>query len=184
MNKYHIELTSDESTLVQAIVFRLPHRNHGEAHAAYLANKHLILALLKSLSGRDAIPTQRLKYWNDPDYIADRRFKTSHKGMFERNGRVGDDIYTHPHFLPYLRYFLFGADLPHSAIEKFEKKVGNPDWITSGDIIPIGECARDLARRHNLEKRHASEEFYKLCLDMGLQRYIARSVMNSVKKLR
>ena len=184
MNRYHIELTSDESALVQAIDFRRRHRNHGEARAAYLANRRPILALLKSLSERDAIPMQRLKYWNDPDYIPDRRLKTSHKGLFERNGRVGDEIYTHAHFLPYLRYFLFGADLPHSAIENFERKVGNPDWITSGDIIPIGGCARDLARRHKLDNVHASEEFYKLCLDMGLQRYIARSVMNSVKKLR
>lgn len=29
------------------------------------------------------------------------------------------------------------GEFPHSVIEKFERKVGNPNWITSGEIIPI-----------------------------------------------
>ena len=89
--------------------------------------------------------------------------------MFERNGCTGQEIYTHPHFIPYLRYFLFGADLPDAVIAKFEEKVGNPDWVTSGDIVPIGKCARDLARQYRLDQADTPEEFFRLCLDMGLR---------------
>ena len=104
--------------------------------------------------------------------------------MFERNGCTGQEIYTHPHFIPYLRYFLFGADLPDAVIPEFEERVGNLRWVTSGDIVPIGKSARDFARQHQLDRAHASEEFFKLCLDRGLGLSTAASVMHSVKQLR
>ena len=183
MKKYHIEVTDEGKALVDAIDLRVSHLNHDEAHAAYEANKRPILALLKSLSERGAIPEERLNYWNNPDYNTGR-LKASNKGVFERNGCTGQEIYTHPHFIPYLRYFLFGADLPDAVIAKFEEKVDNPDWVTSSDIVPIGKCARHLARQYRLDRAHAPEEFFKLCLDMGLGLSTAVSVMRSVKQLR
>ena len=184
MDKYHIELTSEEAELFGGIDLHVSHLNHEEAHATYEANKRPILVLLQSLSNRDAIPEQRLNYWTDPAYNTDRRLKVSNKGLFERNGCTDQAIYTHPHFLPYLRYFLFGADLPDAVIVKFEEQVGNPDWVTSGDILPIGKRARYLARQYRLNRTHAPEEFYKLCLDMGLGISTAASVMRSVRQLR
>ena len=115
---------------------------------------------------RDAIPEERLNYWTDPDYNTGQ-LKASNKGVFERNGCTGQEIYTHPHFIPYLRYFLFGADLPDAVIAKFEEKVGNPCRVTSSDIVPVSKCARAHARQHSLDRAHAGEEFFKLCLDMG-----------------
>ena len=67
---------------------------------------------------------------------------------------------------------------------KFEEKVGDPAWVTSGDLNPIGKCARSLTRQYHLDKGFSSEEFFKLCLDMGLGVVTATYVMNSVKKLR
>ena len=183
MKKYHIELSDEEKALVEAIDLRMSHSNHDEGHTAYKANQRPILALLESLNERGAIPEERLKYWNDPDYYAGR-LKASHKGVVERNGCTGQEIYTHPHFIPYLRYFLFGADLPDAVIAKFEGKVGNPDWVTSSDILPIGKGARDLARQYRLDRAHAPEEFFRLCLDMGLGLSTATSVMRSVKQIR
>ncbi|KPG02091.1 hypothetical protein IP86_00955 [Rhodopseudomonas sp. AAP120] len=162
---------------------RVSHRHHDEGHAAYKANKEPILALLTSLSSRKAVPAQRLSYWNDPRYNYGR-IKASRKGLFERNGCTGADIYTHPHFIPYLRYFLFGADLLAAVIASFEEKVGNPQWVTSSDIVPIGKCARDLTRQNRLDVSEAPDEFFKLCLDMGLSLGIAESVMRSVKQIR
>ena len=184
MDKYHIELTDEEEALVDAMDLHVSNPDHDEAHAAYEANKQPILALLESLGERGAIPEERLNYWNHPDYNTDRRLKVSHKGMFERNGCTGQEIYTHPHFIPYLRYLLFGADLPDAVIAEFEEKVGDPRWVTSSDIVPIGKCARDLARQHRLDRTHAPEEFFKLCLDMRLGLSTAASVMSSVKQLR
>lgn len=183
MDKYHIELMADEAAILTKIDLRMSHQDHGEGHEAYKANKQPILALLKSLTERGGIPEQRVNYWNDPRYHLGR-IKASHKGVFERNGCTGSDIYTHPHFIPYLRYFLFGADLPDSVIAAFEAKVGNPQWVSSSDVTPIGKCARDLTRQHRLTPSEASEEFFKLCLDMGLSLDTAQSVTRSVKQLR
>ena len=69
-------------------------------------------------------------------------------------------------------------------IAKFEAQVGNPDWVTSGDIVPMGTCARGLAREDRLDHRHAAAEFFKLCLDMGLGVDTAVSVRGAVMQLR
>lgn len=183
MEKYHIKLTESEAATLAKIDLRDSHRNHDEGHAACKANAQPILALLKSLSDRSAVPKERLNYWNDPRYHQGR-IKASRKGLFERNGRTGAEIYTHPHFLRHLRYFLFGAELPDAVITAFEEKVGNPEWVSSSDVVPIGKFARDLTRQYRLEKTDAPEEFFKLCLDIGLSLTKAESVMRSVKQIR
>ena len=183
MGNYEIELTSEEYELLQTIDLWLSHPTHDACRAACLANQEPIIALLRSLDKRDAIPPERLSYWNDPEYNTGR-LKASHQEVFERNGCTLDDIYTHPHFLPYLRFFLFGPDLPNPVISKFEEKVGNPDWVTSSDIVPMGECARDLTRQFNLDRKHAAEEFFKLCLELRLGLCTAHSVRRSVMRLR
>lgn len=167
MEKYHIKLIESEAAILAKIDLRESHRNHDEGHAAYKANAQPILALLQSLSDRSAIPQERMNYWNDPRYHQGR-IKASRKGLFERNGCRGPDIYTHPHFNRHLRYFLFGAELPDEIILAFEEKVGNPQWVTSSDIVPIGKFARDLTRQYRVDKTDATEEFFKLCLDIGL----------------
>jgi hypothetical protein len=183
MEKYHIKLTESEAGTLAKIDLRDSHRNHDEGHAAHKTNAQPILALLQSLSDRSAVPQERLNYWNDPRYHQGR-IKASRKGLFERNGCTGAEIYTHPHFLRHFRYFLFGAELPDAVITAFEEKVGNPQWVSSSDIVPIGKFARDLTRQYRLEKTDAPEEFFKLCLDMGLSLMTAESVMRSVKQIR
>ena len=182
--KYAITLTGDEQALVDAIDLSIrPWDEHRDRHRRYLENKTPILALMSSLIGRGGIPEQRWRFWADPEYRIDRSIKDSPKGVFERNGNPGKDAYVHPHFIPYLRYFLFGAYLPSEVIEAFEKGVGNPDWITSGNIVPIRELARKLTRQHSLDRNGAALEFYKLCLDIGLNQGTAKSVRDSVMKI-
>ena len=94
-------------------------------------------------------------------------------------------IFRHGNFVEYLRYFVYGPDLPKPIIEAFQQKVidcGEP--FTSGDSITVGNVARQLARSHGLEAGHAAEECYKLALDCGLDADDARSVRDAVKKLR
>jgi hypothetical protein len=183
MEKYHVRLLDDEAALLAKIDLRESHENHTQGHEVYKANKQPILALLKSLSERDAIPQERLNYWNDPRY-QHSRIKASRKGLFERNGCTGADIYTHPNFIQLLRYFLFGANLHDTVITAFEAKVGKPEWVSSSDVVPIGKSARDLTRQYRLNPYETSEEFFKLCLDMGLGLNMAQSVMRSVKQVR
>lgn len=179
MPDYKIALTPEEKRLVDTIQLDITKVDY----AIVQKNGDAILALLKLLSKRNAIPAVRLKFWTDPNYQIGR-LKASHKGLFERNGCTGEDIYRHPHFLPYLNYFLFGADLPASLITEFVAKVGNPKWVTSGDVVPIGTCARHLTKRYGLNKTHAAGEFFKLALDVGLDLYVAQSVYRSVMQLR
>lgn len=55
-------------------------------------------------------------------------------------------------------------------------------WVTSGDIIPLGDTAKKLARKYGLDSGHAAEEFYKLALEHGMQEYEARAIRDRVKK--
>lgn len=140
-----------------------------------------ILLLLKSLTERKAIPEIRLRYWSDPDYHIGR-IKASHQGLFERNGTTGEDIFTHAHFLPYLRYFIFGAQLPEHMIAEFQEVVGNPEWVSSGEITDITKGARRLVRKYGLHGE--DEEFYRLALDAGLSQSFAKAVRDAVKQVR
>jgi hypothetical protein len=182
-SRHHVTLTAAEAELLKSIDLRASHNSHSEGRAAYLANQKPILELVKSLSARNAIPTQRIRFWNDQEYNPGR-IKSSRKGLFERNGCHGSEIYAHPHFISYLRYFLFGAELPERVIEAFESVVGDPAYVTSGDVVPICKAARELTRRHRLDPSDAPEEFFKLSLDLGLSLSIASAVMRSVKQVR
>lgn len=177
MEKYHLALTDDEQATLAQIEL------HKMDHAIYLANQQPILSLIASLRKREAVPAHRLRYWTDPDYHSGRQ-KTSHRGIFERSGRHGDEIYISPSFIPYLRYFLFGPDLPDRVIEDFVDQVGNPDWVSSGDVTPMCKCARKLVRDHGLDKHRASDEFFKLALEIGLYLSYAKAVRDDVKGMR
>ncbi|NSX54812.1 hypothetical protein [Parasulfitobacter algicola] len=174
---YAIELTEDELEILSGVELDQSALNHEQ----YKRQGPLVLSLLKSLAERGAIPEARLRYWSDPEYQIGR-LKASHKGLFERNGRQGDEIYTHPHFLKYLRYFLFGAQLPARAIAEFEEVVGNPEWVSSGDITDITKGTRAIVRKYGLQEE--GEEFYRLALDAGLNQWFAKSVRDAVKQVR
>lgn len=187
MNNYHIQLTEKESVLLDNIGLS-PHDSNSSSNKRWRKeNKDIVLQLFESLCHRNAIPEVRLKYWNDPEYQTDGRYKRSNKGMFERNNCFGQDIYIHPHFLKYLRYFLFGAYLPNSVITKFEAcvedVVGSPDYITSGDYEPISKCARSLIREYSLQD-DPREEFFKLCLDMGFCHFSAETIRQNIGNIR
>jgi len=174
---YEVELTKDESETLSGIELD----QSGLDHEQYKRQGPLVLQLLKSLVERDAIPKVRQQYWSDPEYQIGR-LKTSHKGLFERNGRQGEEIYTHPHFLKYLRYFLYGAQLPEGAISEFEEAIGNPEWVSSGDIADITKRTRNIVRKYGLQTE--DEEFYRLALDVGLSQCFSKSVRDSVKQIK
>jgi len=144
-------------------------------------NGSAIVELMDMLVKRRAIPEVRARYWQDPDYH-NGRVKASHKGLFERNGNKGNEIYEHPHFLAYLHYFLYGADLPASAKAALKAKVGNPEWLSSSDIVPLAKFARTLARQNGLD-RTAAEEFFKLALDIGLPLCTAGAIRKAVAQV-
>ena len=179
MGNYAIELTDGESAHVAGIELDKSKVDY----EACQKQGPLILQLLESLGKRKAIPEIRNQYWTEPRFHHGR-INSSNKGLFEHNGAAGNDIYIHPHFLPFLRYFLFSANLPAPVIEAFEQQVGNPEWVTSGDVQGITKRVRALMREFRLDKGSAREEFYRLSLDMGLDQIYAQVVLRAAKQVR
>lgn len=185
MEKYHVDLTEKEKALVESM--QLCVSASDDVREVYLRNSDKVVELLGSVLRRGVIPEVRKRYWTDPEYCT-APGKSSREQMFVGRGRTNDEVYRHLGFLPYLRYFLFGCELPDATIVEFESALADeritPEMFTSGDHDPMWAAARKLTRKHGLEKRRAAEEFLKLCLDMGFDIDVARSVRDQVMKVR
>lgn len=185
MEKYHVELSEEEKALVESM--QLYVSDSDDVREVYLRNSDKVVELVDSVLRRGVIPEVRRKYWNDPEYCT-ARGNSSRAQIFAGRGRTSEEVYRHLGFLPYLRYFLFGCELPDPVIDEFESALADeritPEWFTSGDHDPMWKVGRKLTRKHGLDKRWAAEEFLKLCLDMGFDIGVARSVRDAVMQVR
>lgn len=177
MDRFAIELTPEEQALADQIEF---HVLALDGFESVRRNAQLARELTERLFGRDAVPEHRRRHFTDPTYNVSGRGR-SRQQQFERHGRHGGAIAEHPHFLPYLHYFLFGADLPQSMRSSFQAAVEECGGVTSGDIPVLSRHARSLARRSGLPGYRAREEFYKLALDCGLGPSNATSIRDAVR---
>ena len=176
-----IQLTRQEAAICEALNF-----DQGAFVGDYPTgqrNGHLACQLMHLLLARSAIPAQRLAYFDDPTY-RHGRIKGSRRKLFERNGTADDEIYRHPNFLEHLRYFLFGASLPNSVIERFSEAAGRFGHVGPSDALELGKLARDLTRQFGLQPHEASDEFFKLALDCGIYHGHAERIANSVRNIR
>lgn len=180
--EYRIALTEEERRIADAIDLD-DDSDHRNGYEVYLANAQLIPPLMASLSARDAIPAHWLHYWTDPD-CNPGRIKASRQGVFERNGCMGEDIYTHPNFIKHLRYMLLGCELPQHVAAAFLRKAGNPSWISSRDAIDLGKLARKLARENALASPVVTDEFLKLALENQFSVSAALTLREAVSQLR
>jgi hypothetical protein len=172
-----VRLTPDERLLLDQIAFDPDGPDDCER------NGQLIGQLLRSLMKRDGIPEARLKFFTDPRYCHGGRGK-SYRDLFHQNGRSDDEILKHPHFLPFIRYFLFGDELPNRVREAFCREVESIGNVTSSDVVPLGRLARSLARDAGLTGSDAAEEFFKLAMEQGLGLDYASSIYEQVRRLR
>lgn len=175
---FAIELTPEEQALLAAITFNAP-----RDHVDYQRNGEIALRLTQTLFARDAVAEHRMRYFNDAEYNPSNR-KRSRQDGFVRNGCRGDDILKHGHFLPFLRYFIFGADLPDNVRDAFKAAVETCGGVTSGDIAPLANTAKALARQFGLKSSDVRDEFYKLALDCGLSESDAAAIRGAVMGLR
>jgi hypothetical protein len=177
-----IELTHDEEALAREIVF-----DHDGSvrldNERTIANGEKAANLVENLLDREAIPEYRLRYFVDPEYNIGNT-KASLREMFLRNSGSDGEMYRHPHFLKYLRYFVFGADLPRNTKEAFAAKFDESD----GDRRELVQFARGQFRAltaRTLPQGHLlPEAFYQLALDSGCEQWDARAVRDAVKKIR
>lgn len=176
-----IELTQAERKLWDKIYFVPP--TGGVDHDKLRASIEPAFQLTCSLMERKAIPKVRLRYFADPELNVGGHGK-SHMQVFERNGCRGDDIFLHPHFHPYLRYFVMGPDLPSSTIAAFTRLADRCGMITSGDCEAFCGMARSQVRACSLPKHYAADEIFKLSLELGLGDGMSRVVRDSVMQMK
>lgn len=167
-----IELLAHETELLATISLTLPERMD---YQAVLANGDRACALMRALLARDAIPPVRWAFFTQAEHNIG--LSCSILEVFARNGSTGEDTFRHVHFLRHLRYFIYGPDLPQSAIDAFTEAVEECGPITSGDIAGLTKLAKRLA-----QSRDEAEEFYKLALEMGLG-YYSRNIRDAVARL-
>lgn len=175
-----IELNEAEQKLVSRIDFNPSGTSYSRDSWQPVADA--MAELMQSLVQRGAIPEPRKRFFTDPEYnIAGHGL--SRQQVFEKNGTRGTAIFRHGNFVKYLRYFLFGPDLPKAVIDAFQAKVadcGEP--FTSGDGLDVANYSRQLTRTHGLAGPKVAEEFYKLALDCSLDADDARTVRDTVRK--
>ncbi len=151
-----IQLTPEEAALRQQMEAELSSDRPYSGKAAH--------RLLKSLSTRGVIPEVRVHDFTKPFPGGHGK---SHQDVFVKNGCLGDAIFEHPHFVPYLRYFMDGPALPASTIEGF-REILIKDSGTSGMVMDqLCKFVRAESRKLGLERGVAREEFWRLAREVG-----------------
>jgi hypothetical protein len=173
-----IQLTSEEDKLLTSIDFDLS-QSDGEARTACLESAG---ALTESLLKREAIAEIRRRYLTDPELNIGGHGKSRIQG-FTAHGLGQSETFRHGNFLKYLRYFIYGPDLPAATIEGFTKIVGD-DAGTSGEVLDqLCRFTRAEVRRGlPVERYKLAEEFFKLALEKDVDLHVARCVRDSAQK--
>lgn len=177
MESFTIDLGPEEEALARQIEFDALSL---QDHHHWKRNSELAASLAQSLLDRKGIPEHRLRYFTDPAYFFGRG-KGSRLSQFRKN--VPDDaaILRNPHFLAYLRYFIYGANIPEAIRSAFRARVESFGGVTSGDIPELGQAARALVRQFGMKSSRFDERFFQLALDCGLNPNTADFVRRTVK---
>lgn len=175
-----VDLLPEEIILYNSIPFSK--KGTEVLHEDIVKASEAAVSLVHSLISRKAIPEIRVRYFIEPEY--NTYSKKSHQQIFEMNGNSGDEIYRHPHFWPFLRYFIHGPDLPEETKERFIGIVSSDAFISGSDIPGLRDFVRTETRTHRLDPKSTSEEFYKLALECGIEEYLARLIRDYVHTIR
>lgn len=168
MNIDKIELTEEESVLLKEISFSSHEYDVLRQSCKNAGN--LTLLLLE----RKVIPKIRIKYFTNPKYNIGRRGK-SRQEVFESNGTTGKDILFHGNFLKYLKYFIYGPDLPKAAIQIVCNNIDPEDYPT---------LTRGIVRDNMLNPKESAEEFYKLFIECDNISFYASNVRKSIMAMK
>jgi hypothetical protein len=174
-----VRLTDEEQALFEGICWDLNKLARMDDRIDHLER---IAELAESLFKRNAIPEVRVAYFMDPSMNVGGHGKLRQE-VFEKNGTSGRDILRHPHFMDYLRYFIYGPDLPASTIRGFFQIIED-DVGTSGMVLDqIRAYVRKEVRDKQLNPGHAADEFFKLAHEIG-EPTLAESVRSAAKNVR
>jgi hypothetical protein len=120
-----------------------------------------------------------LHYFADPAFNPSNT-RSSKRDLFLRNAGTEEKMYTHPHFWPYLLYFIYGPDLPRPVQGEFYAAACE----TFRDWDALRKLARKQAHELPVEKTSKAEMFFQLALDCGCDLSEALGVRTAVMKIR
>lgn len=172
-----IQLTEEELSLLRLIRFD-SHRIED-----LRASSGPMQTLARSLLDRRAVPVVRLQYFTDPERNPGGRGK-SRKEIFNSNGTAGSAILTHPHFLPYLYYFIHGPRLTDSIIKQFWGAAKLGGYLSSSDIEDLKEQAKSCIKELRLDPHWAADEFHKLALECAASVSSAATLRQHLRSVR
>ncbi len=175
-----LELTQQENDLLQNIKSFTIDLN--EEHNKRLLKLENCFLLTQSLIERKALPEHRISYFISAEYrLSDTR--SSRMEVFESNGTSGEAIFRHPHFLKYLKYFIYGADLPVAF--KQQVKIIKEETFYHSDFVEQATPIIRIYYNANINKANRkafAEEIFKLSLDLGLDLTHSAQLRNKVMK--
>ncbi len=170
-----IKLTDAESLLLSIIPATPGHDGWHQVADA-------METLFESLQNRHAIPEVRLRFFFDPEF-AESGNKSRHE-VFESTGTFGNEVYRHPNFISYLKYFIQGPDLPTPVIDGL-CGILNDDAGTSGMVMDkYCKYARQCIRQYGIDRRKAASEFFRLGVEIGMELHAARTLREAAQSAR
>ncbi|WP_439585385.1 hypothetical protein [Dyadobacter bucti] len=137
--------------------------------------------LARSLLLRSAIPKVRLMYFKDASYNLGNT-KISREEIFKKNGTSGDNILIHPHFLNYLKYFIYGSALSDGIINELSDLKASTEW--DDDFV---EQAFVILKRNftgtRTERADYAQEVFKAFIDLQVSLADAKRLRDKIMKL-
>jgi len=174
-----IQLAQSEESLVKLLRLGTLYFDR-IGHREKIENGKRAERLMLSLLNRSAIPESRWRYFYVPKYNISQP-RTSRYALLLRKAGMAETVYRHDDFRKYLRYFVFGADLPDATKEAFYTKFVE----TNRSRAALAQLARCLVRERQVDcGSQPSEIFYQLALDSGLELWDARALRDSVKTVK
>jgi hypothetical protein len=119
------------------------------------------------------IPKNRLKYFFDEKCNVQSTKKSFYDIMFENvksqnknksNKYINNTIFEHPHFIPYLNFFIHGSQLPQNIKQQFK------NIYDIGDYNNLHKFVRGTAKKIKSSydsNSYIAYEFMKLALDLN-----------------
>jgi hypothetical protein len=144
-----IELTNAERSLLNMVKFGQSTPEEIRKSITHMAE------LARSLLQRDAIPEVRKLYFTDPERNPGGRGK-SRQQVFEANNTSGPKIIEHPHFLPYLYYFIYGPRLQQVIINEFKEVSASSGHLSEYDIQDLMQQAKTHIKELRLDPHTAA----------------------------
>ncbi len=172
-----IELKAEEEALLAETELNVRAVTHGEPARQNGQNAAKLAAMLLD---RDAIPDVREAVFTDNEYAIGRG--PSPLTNFRRRGLSTEEMLRHPHFLAWLRYFIFGPNLPEALLAELRAKIDEFGDVTSGDYEELRHFIRPLVKRFNLTKMQ-TDEIFKAALEFDLELDLTDTLRREARKV-